>query len=200
MGFGGGNASDQARRDEQQRLAAIQATQGRVNAVFDSPGRAADISDFVGAMRTYFNNQLAEQAADTQRNNDFALARGGQFGGSLQVDTQKNFAKDHTKGVLEVERRAQGAGSELEAADQDARGRLISLSTTGLDATTAAAQAAAALRTNLGAARSTQMAQGLGDAFGTLRTFQDRSREAAERRRANRDAGFSNYSTSIWSH
>lgn len=195
MGFGGGSndAAEEANRNEQARQAAIRNTQGRVNAVFDSPGRAAEIADFVNAMRTFKNNQLAEQAADVQRNNTFALARSGLVGGSAQIDKQSEFAKDHAKGVLEVERSSLGAGAQLEAADQDARARLISLATTGMDATTGASQAAAAMRTNLEANKATTMAQGLGDAFGSLRTWHDRAREAAERRRANKDAGFSIY-------
>jgi hypothetical protein len=195
MGFGGGSsdAGEEANRAERERQAAIHATQGRINSVFDSPQRAGDIADFVGAMRTFYNNKLAKDAAETQRNNTFALARSGLIGGSAQVDKQKEFADKHSEGVLEVERRAQGAGAQLESADQDARARLLSLATTGLDATTGAEQAAAAMRTNLQAGRSQAEADNLGNVFGGLKEFQDRAREAAERRRANQEAGFSVY-------
>lgn len=189
MGGGGSSrAADEANRMEQQRQAAIRGTQARVNQVFDSPQRAADIADFVGAMRDYYQQDLDRQKLDTDRQLRFAMARGGLLGGSVNVDTQKQFGEQYGRGLLDVERRAQGAGAELEAADQDARARLISLATSGLDATTAASQAAAALRTNLAAGKSTAQAQGLGDAFGNFAQFIKQSRENAEKRRGADDA------------
>lgn len=189
MGGGGSSrAADEANRQEQQRQAAIRGTQARVNQVFDSPQRGADISDFVGAMRDYYQQDLDRQKVDTDRQLRFAMARGGLLGGSVNVDTQKQFGEQYGRGLLDVERRAQGAGAELEAADQDARARLISLATSGLDATTAASQAAAAMRTNLAAGKSQAQAQGLGDAFGQFSQFIKQSREAAEKRRGIDDA------------
>lgn len=189
MGGGGSSRSaDEANRQEQQRQAAIRGTQARVNQVFDSPQRGADISDFVGAMRDYYQQDLDRQKVDTDRQLRFAMARGGLLGGSVNVDTQKQFGEQYGRGLLDVERRAQGAGAELEAADQDARARLISLATSGLDATTAASQAAAAMRTNLAAGKSQAQAQGLGDAFGQFSQFIKQSREAAEKRRGIDDA------------
>lgn len=195
-GSGSNRAANEANRAEQARMAAIANTQGRVNEVFDSPGRAADIADVVGAVREYFGDDLSRQKTDSDRALKFALARGGQIGGSTQVDQQKVLGDEYGRGLLEVERRALGAGTDLQAADQDARGRLISLATSGLDATTGAAQAAAAMRTNLESAKSTNMANGLGDVFGGIKGFADRARDAAERRRGNADAGWNLYQPS----
>lgn len=196
MGSSSNKAANEANRMEQQRQAAIKGTQARVNQVFNAPGRAGDIADYVGAIRAYYGDDLNRQKAEGDRELRFALARGGQIGGSTQRDQQQQFGEQHARGLLDVERRALGAGSELEAADQDARARLITLATSGLDATTAAQQAAAAMRTNLEAGRSTAMAQGIGDVFGGVKSFADRTRDAAERRRANRDAGWNLYQPS----
>lgn len=196
MGSPSNKAAEEANRQEQARQQAIAETQARVNQVFDDPSRAADIADYVGAVREFQTDDLNRQKADADRNLRFALARGGLTGGSTQRDQQQRFGEDYSRGLLEVERRAQGAGAELQADDQEARARLIQLATSGLDATTAAQQASAALSTNLEAGRSTAMAQGLGDMFGGVKSFADASRTAADRRRGLSDSGYSPYQTS----
>ncbi len=197
MGGGGNNrAAEEANRMEQERRAAIAHAQGRINQVFDNPQRAADIADFVDATRSYYGDELNRQKADSDRELRFALARGGLFGGSTQRDQQSRLGEDYSRGLLRVDQMALGAGAELEAADQDARGRLIQLATSGLDATTGAQQAAAAMRSNLQASRPEMRANQLGEVFGGVRSFADQARDAAERRRANRDAGFNLYGPS----
>jgi hypothetical protein len=193
MSGGSDDAAKQARRDEQARLAAIARTQGAVNNVFDSPQRAADIADFVKATRQFYGQDLDQQKAVADRQLRFSLARGGQIGSSLQLDKQTQFGKDYAKGLLALDQKARGAGANLEAADQDARGRLISLATSGLDATTAASQAAAAMRSNLQSNQSTAQAQGLGDIFGSFSKFYQDTRDAAERRRGWDATGLSLY-------
>ena len=195
MGSSSNRAGEAAQRAEDQRQAAIRATQGRINQVFDGGNRAADIADFVGATRDYFTRDLNRQKAEQDRQIKFALARGGMIGGSTQLDQSAKLGEDYSRGLLDVDRRARGAGAELEAADQDARARLISLATQGLDATTAASQSAAAMRSNLEAGRSTSLAGGLGDAFSGMTDFLRQARENAARARTNRETGFSLYNT-----
>jgi len=192
-GGGSNSAANEATRQEQARQAAIKNTQGRVNQVFDSPERATDIADYVGALREYYGEDLNRQKATNDRELKFSLARGGLIGGSTQNDQQAEQGRVYSRGLLDIDRKALGAGAELEAADQDARARLISLATSGLDATTAASQASAAMRTNLQAGQSASRAQGIGDIFASLKPVIDNSRDAAQRRRANADAGFGLY-------
>ncbi len=192
MSGGSDNASREAAATEQRRQDAIRQTQGAVNAAFDSPQRAADIADYVGAMRQYYGEDLTRQKKTNDQQLKFALARNGQIGSSTQVDQQTRFGEEYSKGLLDVERRAQGAGAEMEAADQDARANLISLATTGLDATTAAQQASAAMRTSLQAGKSTSMVQGLGDMFGGFKDFYQKSQESKVRRDADKNA-YNNY-------
>lgn len=188
-------AAKEANAAEQARQASIKGTQTSVNQVFDSPQRAADISDYVGALRQYHGDDLNRQKTVADRELKFALARSGQTGGSTQNDQQAEKGRLYARGLLDIDRKALGAGAELESADQDARARLISLATSGLDATTGASQAAAAMRTNLQAGKSTSQAQGIGDVFGTMKTYFDNTKDAAARRRANADAGFGLYGT-----
>lgn len=184
----GESAADRAQRLEEERQARIAATQGRINEVFDSPARAAEIADVISAVRERDLIDLDRQAGDANRGLRFALARGGQIGGSTQRDQAQVLADEYARGRLGAESRAQGVGANLQAADQDARSRLIQLATQGLDATTAAQQAASSLQSNLEGARSTAMGQQLGDQFGGVSDFVKNAREAATRRRANLDA------------
>jgi hypothetical protein len=195
MGSSSNSASREAQRAEDERQAAIRASQSRINQVFDGSNRAADIADYVGATRDYLTRDLNKQKGETDRQLRFALARGGLVGGSTQVDQQTRLGEDYSRGLLEADKRARGAGAEIEAADQDTRARLIGLATQGLDATTGAQQAAAAMRSNLEAGKSTSMVGGMGDFFGGFGNFLRDAREADARRRANRDTGFSLYST-----
>lgn len=189
----GESAADVAARLEMERQAAIKQTQGRINTVFDNPRRARDISDFVSAVRTKSMEDLTRQNTDAARELKFALARGSLSGGSVNVDQNRRMADEYNRGLINVESRAQGAGAQLEAADQDARARLIQLATSGLDATTAASQAAAGLRSNFETARSQAFGEQLGDQFATVGGFVKSRREEAARRQANRDANFNLY-------
>jgi hypothetical protein len=190
------NAAKEANAAEEARQAAIKNTQGRINQVFNDPSRAADIADTVGAAQTFYQRDLDEQKGNSDRDLKFALARNGVIGGSTQNDQQEVLGKQYAKGTLAVQQKALGVGSQLETGDQDARARLISLATSGLDSTTAAQQAAAAMRSNLDATKATALTQSVGDFFGQTKSFADQARDAAQRRRANQDAGWNLYSPS----
>lgn len=189
MGMGGSdNAAKEAQRAEEARQAAIRDAQGKINAVFDAPQRQADIASYVDAMREFLGGDLDRQKSENDRQLRFALARGGLTGGSTQIDQQKRLGEDYARGVLEVDRRSRGAGADLEMQDQDNRGRLISLATQGLDATTGASQAAAAMRSSLESGKATAMANGLGDVFGQFKSYYQKAADAAVRRRADYDS------------
>ena len=186
-------AAEEAAAAEKARQAAIAATQGRVNAVFDSPERQAEIERAIAAQREFETGILNQKKSDTDRQLKFALARNGQVGGSTQVDQQRRFGQDYANALLGVERSAQGFGANIRSADQDARARLISLATAGLDATTGAQQAAEAMRVNLQAGNANRNAEGVANAFVNFNDFLKSSRERADRQRADRVAGFNYY-------
>ena len=186
-------AAEEASAAEKARQAAIAATQGRVNAVFDSPERQAEIERAIAAQRDFETGILNQKKTDTDRQLKFALARNGQVGGSTQVDQQRRFGQDYANALLGVERSAQGFGANIRGADQEARARLISLATAGLDATTGAQQAAEAMRTNLQAGNANRNAENVANAFVNFNDFLKSSRERADRQRADRVAGFNYY-------
>lgn len=194
MGGSSNSAAKAANQAEAQRQQSIKATQGAVNGVFNSPSRQADIHNFVGATRDFYNQELDRQKGDADRALKFALAKSGLTGGSTQVDQQGLLGQNYARGVLTAEQKAQGAGASLEASDQDARARLISLATSGLDATTAAQQAAASMRNNLQAGQSAAQIGSLGDVFGAFNQFSKDANAAQIRRQANQEAGIGLYS------
>jgi len=180
MGGGSSDAANEANRMEQTRQQNIRITQRRINQVFNDPQRSADIANFVGATRQYYQQDLDRQKADADRGLIFALAKSGLSGGSTQVDQQQRLGDNYAKGLLQVEQKAQGAGGALEAADQDARQRLIGLATSGLDSTTGAAQAAAMMKSNL---ENQQASLGaLSDAFTGVNNFVQQAKDAQQRR------------------
>lgn len=189
-------AADEAAASEKARQAAIAGAQGKVNATFDSPARNAEIERAVMARREYDTRELNRAKSDTDRQLKFALARNGQIGGSTQVDQQRRFGEDYSRGLLGVERDAQGFGAGIRGADQDARARLISLATAGMDATTGAQQASEAMRVNLQAGNADRRAGSVADVFAGFGDFLKRSRETADRQRADRVAGLSYYQPS----
>lgn len=193
MGSPSNRAAQQAQAAEDARMRSIQATQGRINDTFNDPNRQAEISQFVADLRGLNMQDLDKHKTIADRKLKFALARNSQVGSSTQVDRQKDLGESYQRGTLEIDRAAMGAGADLSAADQDARARLISLATSGLDATTGAQQAGAAMRSSLESARASSRVQGLDSFFGSVTDFAKQSREAADRRRGLTDSGFSPY-------
>lgn len=196
MSGGSNKAANAANRAEQERQQRIAGTQSAVNRIFDSPNRQREIDDVVGATREFHTQDLNRQKSGADRQLKFALARSGVTGGSTQVDQQRMLGEDYNRGVLEVDRRARAAGADLQAADQDARARLIQLATSGLDATTAARQASESMRVNLASQRAAAQAGGLGDLFLGIKPVIQNSRDDAQRRQAIYDAGRNLYGPS----
>ncbi len=190
MKGGSNKAAQQAQAAEDARQAAIKSTQGRINDVFNDPNRAADIASTVEAARQYGQRDLDTQKSDADRDLKFALARNGVIGGSTQNDQQEVVGDQYAKGLLDVQRKSLGVGSDLESADQDARARLISLATSGLDETTAAQQSAAALKSNLDGAKSASAFGAASDFFGQTKKFADAARDAEQRRKAQYDGNY----------
>jgi len=185
MSSGSNKAQREAEAQEKQRQDAIRSGTERVRSTFASPEREAQIGDFVKATRSILTNELNRQQKESTRGAKFALARSGQLGGSLQADKTRGLGEAYGRGILEAERRAQGAGADLRGADEDAQARLIGLVQGGLDSTSAASQAAQAMRSNLAAGQATRNVSDLGNAFGGFSDFFQQSRDAAARRRAD---------------
>lgn len=177
-----------ARFDEAERQAKMTDATGRLNAVFDSPERAAQINDFLAALRDRYGTQLNRQKGDADRNLKFSMARGGLTGGSAANDANRRLGEEYTEGLLGAENRAQEAVGNLRSQDEASRLGIISMIRSGLDSTTAASRAGSAMQANAQSASGRALSDGLGDMFGGTASLYKQQQEAAERRRGERVA------------
>jgi hypothetical protein len=178
MSGGSNKAAKQAQANEDARNAQIAQSTASINQIFDNPARTGQYDQLAKDTTSFYRNQLDQQKERNDRNMTFALARNGQTGGSVQTDLGEQAGKDYLQGVLETTRRGQAAGAALRSQDEQSRASLIAAAQGGLDATSAASQAAGALKSNLDAGRATSTANAFGDAFGDFSTIYQRSQDA----------------------
>lgn len=180
-GEGKESAAEAAARAEAERQATISANVGRINSAY--AGRENQYADFIDALRKTYGTELTRQQTDASRQLKFGLARGGLTGGSQAVFAGQNLAREANQGTLTAESKAQGALADLRAKDEQSRLSMISLAQSGADIGDAATQTANALRANIGAAQSSNLASGLGEVFGgTAATYKAMQEAAALRR------------------
>lgn len=192
------SATKRARLDEAERQFKMTEATNRLNAVFDSPQRAAQLADFLAALRELYSNQLNRQKTIADRNLKFSMARSGLTGGSAAVDANRLLGEEYTEGLLNAENRAQSAVGDLRSQDEASRMGIISMIRSGLDSTTAAQRAGSAMQANAQSAQGRAMSEGLGDIFGNTAALYKQQQEAAERRRGERAAYGSVYGKSAF--
>jgi hypothetical protein len=177
------SAQNAARIDEASRQQRIADSTRRIDATFDSPQRQLQYDDYAKALRGYYTQDADRQKAIADRTLKFSLARGGLTGGSAAVDAGRTLRDDYTRGILDADQRTQAGVSDLRSSDQQSRLNLIQLANAGTDATSAATNAGAALRTNLAGAQQAGRANSLGDLFGNTADIYKRQQTAAALRR-----------------
>ena len=187
MGTPSNHAADQANQVEQARRRQLASTTSAINGIFSSPARQGQYSDYLGAERRYYNDDLNRKNADATRQLKFANARSGNTGGSVAIDTGRDLGQNYNRGLLEAERLAQGGVADLRSADDVARLNLIASAANGLDATTGATQAAESARNNLSRARADINPNGVGEIFASFADLFKRNQAAAEQRRGEKD-------------
>ncbi len=94
----------------------------------------------------------------------------------------RRVADDFMRGVLDAERGAQRIGGNLRQADEEARGNLLAMARSGLDATTLAQHGGNLLRGNLANARSNQTVADFSSLFGGVADILDASNQMRMRR------------------
>jgi hypothetical protein len=167
---------------EQQRQQSIDANRGLVNKAFDSPQRQAQYDDYAAAMREYTGGELVRQKRDAARNLKFALAKGGQIGGSQQVAGERRLGEEYARGALDNERQVQTGVAQLKGADDASRNNLLQLVERGMGATDSLRRSSQQLTSNIGNASLTSMQKGLGDVFGdTFAAYKAINDRAAQR-------------------
>jgi hypothetical protein len=165
----------------------------------DTPNPLADTATANAAGRTALYDEtrsdvfdlnmqkLAEYAADADRERRFALARRGQSGGSVDVDSGARFQRTYEDSATDASRMADTARLDFRTADEQSRLNLINMINAGGDVNTALTSGANALQLNRDNARSAAGGQLIGNTFGDLATTYAygndiRGREDAARR------------------
>lgn len=189
----GGGGSDKAIKAQQQadaeKQAQIAAGTAAVNSVFDNPNREADIQSFVGATKGLLRQNLDDQQKDALRSTRFALARNGQFGGSVDVDQNAKLAQNYNQGLLKVTQAANAAGERVRQADESSRQNLLGLVQSGLDQNSAAIQAGNLTRSNIGAETAAIDPSTVSNVFGDLADYYTNSTTQKAYNDANRTTG-----------
>ena len=186
MGSSSNSVTREARASEAERQAGIDTTTGQINALYDSPARAAQRTQYGNDLRNFFIGDANRQKGVADRNLRFAMARSGLTGGSATIDANKTSGEDYQRGILESERRTQQGVADLLGRDEQSRLTLTGLAQGGLNATNAANQAAAGLRTNIQSANADARLKGLGDIFDRTGTTVRNSWEDSLRRDTNK--------------
>lgn len=173
---------------ERARQITVRLGTDKVNSIFDDPSRQGQYNDFLKAIREFYTTDANRQKTIADRNLKFSTARNGLTGGSAAVDSNRLLGEEYTKGLLDAENKAQGAAEGLRGQDEQSRLNLLSMVRSGLDTTTAASRAGAAMQNNAGAAKTDALTQGLGDVFGSTAGVYKNQQESAARRRGVLDA------------
>lgn len=186
MGSSGpSRAAREQQRQANERDKAIQNATAQVNAIFDNPARAQEITDYQNAVQQRQMGDLNEQFGDQARNLKFALARKGLTAGSEDVDLHDRLNQDYGKGVLMATSAAKQAAANLRGADEATRSRLLTQVASGYGLTDANQQALAGAQSNLQTAQASIAPAYFDQLFGAYAQIYnqsqiDKSRRAAE--------------------
>lgn len=187
MGSSSNKASKAAQVAEDKRREDIRLTQQRIEGIFTSPEREADIQDFIDSTRGFLQQDLNREKGINDRQLKFALARSGQAGGSTDVDQNRNLSEAFLRATVEGERRAQGAGQSLRAADQEAKLGLFGQAVGGLDMTTSSSNALRSLQQNIDFAKNINSERNFDSFFSDFGDLFTASRKSAGERRQGQE-------------
>lgn len=165
---GGGGGDGGAARMEAERQERIKAATEEINKVFNGAGRDKMYSDQRSAVYDLNKRDVDQQAMVAQRNNKFGLARAGQLGGSLDVDSNAEINRVTNEGLLKAGGLADDASANLKANDERTRSSLISMAQSGIDTGTAASMALKGLDVNASQARGQLGGASVGQLFNNI--------------------------------
>lgn len=180
-GGDGDDATRAAQQAEDERQRQIAQATAAIDRAF--VGRGDQLDEFAAALREDFLTRATKQKDTADRRLKFALARGGQTGGSVARDAGTLLSEEFQEGLLQGERGVQASLADVLAADEATRQNLLALAQGGASATSAATAASNALRSNIEGARTDSLVGGIGDIFSSTRDLFVRAEEADARRR-----------------
>jgi hypothetical protein len=170
------NAANQA---TQQQDAVNQSIQG-INAAFAN--RQAQYNNYLGAINTSYQTQLAQQQAQASRQLKFSLARGGLTGSSVAANQGGELQREMGQAQVSASEQAQAKLAGLESSDQATRQQAISLAESGANTGNAAQQTATQLQGNIANAQTNLGPNTLGAAFGGITNTYTAMNNAAQSR------------------
>ena len=189
MCFGGGDkATKAAAAEEAARKKQVSDATSAIERAFGGTSRQGQLDEFIKALRGEFTTEAGRQRGIASRRGRFSAARSGLTGGSAAADAQVRIGEQFQTGLLESERLSQAALADLRSADEASRRSLIGLAQGGSTVTSAAQNAANALRSNIAGARSGTAVSSLGDIFAESTEIISGAEEAAERRRGLKES------------
>ena len=141
-GGGGGGSSSQnamlaemrrqeeaARQAEARRQQQMQQNFGSINSMFDQ--RAAGYDQYADDLYAH-NKTMFDEDSDTARNQaNFALARSGQLGGSVDADTNADLERMYQDGLTNLKSGSRDAANSLKARDNQQRNSLLQMAGSG---------------------------------------------------------------------
>lgn len=171
-----GEQFDYQKTKDAERLKNIQDSMGQIKNIFG--GRQPTYDALRGDSFRLNERRLDELNTDAGRNLNFALARAGNTGGSVEVDKNKELAQKMGLGVGQAEIFAQGQADALKAQDDALKGSLQGLAASGaVGGASMAANARGATRGRSGTAQYVPQQdntfQGLSNRIGTAQTQQN---------------------------
>lgn len=174
-------AADQRDRD-------IKNASNQINAIFDDPARAQEISDYQNAVQQRQMTDLNTEFGDQSRQLKFAMARQGLTSGSEDVDLHDRMNQDYAKGVLQATAASKQAAGNLQAADEATRSRLLTQAASGYGLTDVNQQALSGAESNLQTAQGSIAPAYFDQLFGDYSTIYNQS-QVDQSRRAAEQAG-----------
>jgi hypothetical protein len=191
--FGGQQAKKEKKRQAQlgadqeafegDRNARIDLARGQIDSVFDSKRRLGQQTKFAGNLRGYLGSELGRKSTDASRQLKFAMARGGQTGGKVAIDTNKRLGDEFAEAAINNERTVQSELAQLKAQDEQARNALKQMAGSGMSLTEANRRALVAGQNTLATADNVARVRGIGDVFAdTAKTYKGINERAELRR------------------
>ena len=114
------------------------------------------------------SREVERQAQLAERKNRFGLARAGQLGGSLDIDSNAEIGRVTNEGLLQAGGLADQSAAELKSADERTRANLISMAQSGIDTGSAATMALQGLDANARTSAAQRSGASIGQLFSDL--------------------------------
>lgn len=119
-------------------------------------------------VRGYHRNRLQEDLERAARQVRFAVLGSGNYGGSGQIDRQRDLDREYNRGILDIENLAETTAGQAEAADMNTYASLINQINAGMDEESAVTLAGQRIGTGVQSAIDQARGVSFGNVFDRL--------------------------------